>query len=319
MKKGDGSWSTRKELLGWIVDTVRQTLELPPHRKQSLAKIFAELGPCKRISAKKWRRILGKLRFVSVAIPGSSGLFSALQLALSRTSEGRIRITKALRHHIETFRALAADLAARPTHLAEIVPEEPTLLGTTDAAKAGMGGTYFDSQGDSYLWRLPFPQDVQDSLVSSDNPSGVITNSDLEHAGLIAQTAVVASTHNVRYATIANGGDNTPSLSRMQKGAVSSETVPAYLCDYACLLQRQYRYCQVNFYLPGPANVMADDASRLQHLSDDSLLSYFNQHYPQPRPWKLVTLPPEASSKLLSALRSRSPPLPTLHCQHPEN
>ena len=316
MKKGDGSWSTRKELLGWIVDTVRQTLELPPHRKLTLAKIFAELAPLRRISAKKWHRILGKLRFISVAIPGSSGLFSALQLALSRSSDGRIRITRALRHHIDTFKELAADLSSRPTHLAEIVPEEPTLLGTTDAAKAGMGGTYFDSHGDAFLWRFPFPQDIQDSLVSSDNPSGVITNSDLEHAGLLAQTAVMVENHDLRYATIANGGDNTPSLSRMLKGSVSSETVPAYLCDYSCLLQRQHRYCQVNFYLPGPANVMADDASRLQHLTDDSLLAHFNQHYPQPRPWKLVTLPPDSASSLLSALRSRSPLLPTPRRHH---
>ena len=27
--KGDGAWETRKLILGWIVDTVRQTIELP--------------------------------------------------------------------------------------------------------------------------------------------------------------------------------------------------------------------------------------------------------------------------------------------------
>ena len=27
--KGDGSWTTRKVLLGWLVDTIRQTIELP--------------------------------------------------------------------------------------------------------------------------------------------------------------------------------------------------------------------------------------------------------------------------------------------------
>ena len=45
MRMGDGSWSTRKELLGWIVNTMRQTLELPPHRKLTLAKIFTGLAP----------------------------------------------------------------------------------------------------------------------------------------------------------------------------------------------------------------------------------------------------------------------------------
>jgi hypothetical protein len=31
--KGKGSWGTRKLILGWIVDTVRQIIELPPQRK----------------------------------------------------------------------------------------------------------------------------------------------------------------------------------------------------------------------------------------------------------------------------------------------
>ena len=58
------------------------------------------------------------------------------------------------------------------------MPQEPTLLGTTDAAKAGMGGVYFDSVGQPHLSRLPFPDDIQARLVSADNPTGDITISD---------------------------------------------------------------------------------------------------------------------------------------------
>ena len=210
MKKGDGSWATRKGMLGWVVDTIRQTLELPPHRKEALAKIFGELKTAKRISAKRWHQILGKLRFVSIAIPGSVGTFSALQLALNRSKDGRIRISKGLRAHIDTLASLAASLSHRPTHLAEIVPQEPTLLGTTDAAKAGMGGVYYDSTGQGYLWREPFPAEVQAWLVSADNPTGDITNSDLEQAGLLAQTSLMAHHHDIRYATITNGETTPP-------------------------------------------------------------------------------------------------------------
>jgi hypothetical protein len=78
---GDGSWCTRKLILGWIVDSVRQTIELPPHQKQMLHDIFASLQGLRRVSSKHWRSILGKLQFVSLAIPGSAGLFSALQWA----------------------------------------------------------------------------------------------------------------------------------------------------------------------------------------------------------------------------------------------
>jgi hypothetical protein len=79
LRKGDGSWSTRKEILGWIINTVRQTIELPAHRKLALAKIFQDLASSRRVSNKTWQRYLGKLQFVSSAIPGCAGLFSALQ------------------------------------------------------------------------------------------------------------------------------------------------------------------------------------------------------------------------------------------------
>ena len=30
LAKGDGAWTTRKVMLGWVLDTVRRTIELPP-------------------------------------------------------------------------------------------------------------------------------------------------------------------------------------------------------------------------------------------------------------------------------------------------
>ena len=164
--KGDGSWNTRKLILGWIIDTIRQTIELPPHRKESLAQIFEELSQVKRVNYKKWRSYLGRLRFVSVAIPGSAGLFSALQWAQNQAGTNRIRVNRFVRESLDAFCSLAADLCQRPTQLAEIVPQNPTLLGATDAALQGMGGIYFDSDGNSYLWRQPFPEAVQAKLVS---------------------------------------------------------------------------------------------------------------------------------------------------------
>ena len=86
LKKGDGAWSTRKELLGWVVDTLRQTLELPAHRKHELRNIFNEFNGKRRVSRKQWQRLVGKLRFVSAAISGSAGPFSALQTALKKAS-----------------------------------------------------------------------------------------------------------------------------------------------------------------------------------------------------------------------------------------
>jgi hypothetical protein len=212
-RETSGSWSTCKVALGWIIDTVRQTIELPAHRKLELAQIFTDLANTSQVSHKKFQRILGKLRFVSTAIKGSAGFFSALQLALNRAKNNRIHITAALCEHLNAFASLAPSLCRRPTHLAEIVPELPAFVGTTDAAKAGMSGVYYDAQCDPHLWRYPFPPEVQSALVSHSNPHGTITNSNLEHATVIGQMAVMANNHNVRYCTILTGTDNTHSRS----------------------------------------------------------------------------------------------------------
>jgi hypothetical protein len=114
---------------------------------------------------------------------------------------------------------------------------------------------------------------------------GHITNSDLEHAGLIAQTDVMAHSHPVRYATLENFSDNTPAVSRVKKGAVSSPGPAAYLCQLASDHQRAHRYNHIATYIPGPQNAPADDASCMQQLTLPALHSHFEQNYPLPQPW----------------------------------
>lgn len=308
--KGDGSWGTRKLILGWILDTLRQTLEIPAHRKDNLAEIFEHLSSTRRVSYKQWQRILGKLRFVSYAIPGSAGLFSALQHAQNKANGNRVRVTKHLQNHVLDFARLAADLCHRPTYLAELVPESPKVLGACDAARQGMGGIFFDASGEAYLWRHPFEQDIQAELVSEENPHGKITNSDLEQAGVLCQHDVVCLQSDCRYATIETMCDNTPAVSRFRKGAVSSASAAAYLCREASRHRRQHRYYSIVYHIPGDANVMADDASRNMHLTDSEFLALFEQKYPQPRPWRLLMPRPETISRLTSALRCKQPTKP---------
>ena len=64
LKKGDGTWDTRKVILGWLIDTLRGTIELPNHKKERLLAIFDDLRGRKRISVKEWQKILGELRHI---------------------------------------------------------------------------------------------------------------------------------------------------------------------------------------------------------------------------------------------------------------
>ena len=301
--KGDGAWGTRKIILGWVIDTLRQTLEVPDHRRERLDSIFEDLRGKRRVGLKKWQQITGELRFMSLAIPGSSGLFSALQLGIKHADKHRVKVTQHIRRHLDDFERLAKSLTERPTRLAEIIPESPRILGACDAAKAGMGGVIFTQDGAPILWRAPFPHDIQSALVSDANPTGDITNSDLEQAGILAQADVACHAYDSREQTMGTLSDNTPAVSRFRKGSVTTDTAAAYLCRLASLHQRYYRYYHEVSYMDGLSNAMADDASRRWDLSDASLLDLFASKYPQSKPWIMLTLRPEMLSSLISSLR----------------
>lgn len=316
LDKGDGAWTTRKLLLGWIVDTVRHTIELPPHRIDKLHATLSTLLHCKRVALKRWQQALGELRSMILAIPGGRGLFSTLYTGLTNNADPhRVRISTPLRHALADLQLLANDLSARPTRFGEIVDSVPAALGTADASGAGMGGVWFsgDPSFSPVVWRSPFPSHIQARLITYDNPSGTITNSDLELAAQIAAQDILVQQRDCRERTITTFTDNVATRAWHRKGSRTTLGPAAYLLRLLSLHQRYYRYRATIDYLPGPLNVMADDASRLWHLSDDAFLSHFNSTYPQPKPWTLSHPRPVLLSALTTALLCKHSELEWFH------
>ena len=103
MLKGDATWATRKTILGWTIDTVAKTIELPPHRIERLHAILNSIKPNqRRIATKEWHKVMGELRSMVMAIPGARGLFSTLQEAFRHPEEPhRLK----LRQHVHDFLA----------------------------------------------------------------------------------------------------------------------------------------------------------------------------------------------------------------------
>ena len=203
---------------------------------------------------------------------------------------------------------LIADLSRRATHMSELIPEQhPRFMGASDAAKAGMGGVWLPPVAESallmpILWRAPFPRFIQEQVVSVSNPHGRVTNSDLELAATVAQQAVLAREYDLAGCTTHSYCDNTPAVSWQQKGSTTTTGPAAYLLRVGALHQRINQYLPRYQYLPGPVNVMADDASRRWDLTDDELLTHFALCYPQHQPWRLLTIPPRTNSALISSL-----------------
>jgi hypothetical protein len=301
--QGDGCWSTSKVMLGWLIDTVRQTLELPPHRYARLCMIFDDLRGARRISLKAWHKVLGELRSMVLAIPGGRGLFSILQTGIRHSDRHRICLDRHVRAQLDDFEALAWDLHTRPTCLAELVPDSPSGIGAVDAALPGMGGVWFIDRSPPLLWRARFPPSIQARLVTDRNPHGDLTIGDFELTGVVAHQDVLVQSVDARERTFSVLNDNSPAVSRATKGSITSRHAAAYLLRLSSLHQRHHRYLLRYDHIAGPANSMADDASRLWHLTDSQLLVYFNQTYPQSQPWQLWMLRPHTFSALISALQ----------------
>jgi hypothetical protein len=310
LQQGDAYWSTRKIMLGWILDSVAMTLELPVHRRERLQTILDSIPRSqKRTTAKKWHKVLGELRSMSVALPGSRGLFSQLQLALKDKS--RVRLDRGVHDALADFQWLKDNLASRPTRLLELVELPPSVSGSDDACKQGMGGVIFQLHNDAppFLWRAPFPEQLGARLASQANPSGDVCMADFELAATVMQQEAYVQLADVRERTTHTCSDNTPAIAWQQHGSVSTNSAPAYLLRIQALHQRHYRYHPAWSHIPGLSNVMSDDCSRLWRLTNAELLAYFNSTYPQKLPWRMWTPSPNMLSAVISALqRKRSTP-----------
>ncbi|KAL3810349.1 hypothetical protein ACHAXA_003078 [Cyclostephanos tholiformis] len=201
LQKGDCSWSTMKSVLGWIIDTSTLTIHLPSHRAARLAEILASIPRTqRRTSITKWHTVLGKLRSMSLALPGSRNIFSTMQNALTSRTKGRVALHKGVHDALDDFRWLHRHISTRPTRIAELVPLQPVAEGHHDASATGAFGS--------------------------------ITNSDLELAGGLLHLDALAHCFDIRERTVLSKGDNLSTTFWERKGSTTTNSPPAYLLPH---------------------------------------------------------------------------------------
>jgi hypothetical protein len=311
LQKGDAAWSYNKRILGWDLDTQHMMMHLPPHRATRLRDLITGFLSLRRTSRRKWQRFLGELRSMVAALHSTKYLFSILQHVLVDQRGHRLRINQLVRQSLHDWLAIANSLALQPVSLISLVPTAPTLLGATDASQAGMGGfwaptnLHFTSQ--PIVWRAPFPPSLQRAVVSTSNPTGSITNSDLELAAIVTGASVTVPHPTATPAVLLCATDNTLALAWSTKGSTSSNTTPAFL-----LPSLAQQACHRNFllntvYTPGLSNTLADFCSRSFHLSNDDFLRMVQHRFPS-QPWKLVHPNSDLLLHMTSSLSKRMQP-----------
>ena len=316
LREGDCSFGTLKLILGWIIDTINMTIQLPQHRVDRLAEILNSIPATqRRTSVKKWYSILGELRSMALALPGSRNIFSTMQHALTNKAKGRIALNKEVHNALDDFRWMHNNIATRPTRIAEIIPLLPAAEGHHDASGIGAGGVWFlgDNiipregyvKGKPILWRYKWPQYIVDRLITDQNPNGTISNSDLELAGGLFQLDVISQCFDVRERTILSKGDNLSTTFWERNGSTTSIKPPAHLLRLFGIHQRIHRYVPRFDYISGSSNHMADALSRDFHLSWPDLILSLHRFLPQPDGCQLWTPSKNIVSAVILALLNK--------------
>ena len=65
----EGAWKTRKEILGWLLNGIQKTIQLPPDKCDKRIKILTELNEKNFATVKGLQSIQGKLQVASIGIP----------------------------------------------------------------------------------------------------------------------------------------------------------------------------------------------------------------------------------------------------------
>jgi hypothetical protein len=329
LAKGDARWATTKEILGYWLDGENRTVQLPPSRADDLLKEVKSILKKQRVPLKRFRSIAGRLQHAARILPAAKAFFTPINNALrglpifvglSRHGE--------VRHALLDIAAVIRELASRPTHVSELVQKELNYIGYCDASAFGAGGVWFGGTQRlrPIVWRIQWPADVTTSVVSSTNPTGQITNSDLEMAGVLLHTAVLETAigRAMVGAQFAIGCDNSPAVAWTTRMATRSETPISFrLLRGLAMQQRQTRSAPpAVFHVAGVQNTLADVASRplsgvashfhlLEKLPSamcpQTFLTIFDSSYPLPqkRRWHNVQPPSDLWSNVISTLRGQ--------------
>ncbi len=313
---GDAQWADTKELLGFVFNGKDRTVHLTQRKAVGIADDTAKLLKKNRVALHKFQSIVGKMRHVTTILPMARGLFTPLNRALrGAPTVISLSATGEVRAALLDLRQLVLNLSDRPTHVNEILQHRaPDYIGYCDASAFGAGGVWFSGAEPlpETVWRLQWPRDITAAVVSESNPTGTLTNSDLEMAAVVLHLSTLESVvPSLRHKHIFVHSDNTPSVAWVTKMATKTTQSDAAhrLIRGLALRHRMLESAPVSIsHVAGTDNVLADIASRpIPTIDDDSaFLTHFDSAFPlQHRYWRRASPVPVQLSNVILTLRGQ--------------
>ena len=324
LRKGDGTFETTKCLLGFDFDGVNKTLWLEEAKRASLLTILHQWirGATKTrrgIPFSEFESVIAKLRHAFTALREARGLLSPCNWIIQKRPKiVYLHRDSALTEALKDIRTILRASTTQPTECKDLVSGWPDYIGIVDASSHGVGGVILGELSDlpPTVFRLQWPEDISTDLVSFENPSGKINNSDLEMAGLLLLWLCLEGTApDLAHKHVALFSDNSPTVSWVTKMASRKSRVAAQLVRALALRLNISRSCPLTpVHIPGVENALTDIPSRSfgsvpewHCKSDNDLLTLFNSKFPLPNQasWTIFQFDTRVTTRVISALQMK--------------
>ena len=322
--KLEGMWALVKDILGFTFDGVNKTIWLEAPKRDMLLTTFKHwmTQSEKRkggVPFDEFRTVVAKLRHAFISIPGGKGLLSPCN-SIIRKEPPVVFFHKnpILKQAIGDCRTILHDSTLAPTKCKELVSGWPDYVGIKDASGHGVGGVIVgeDKSCIPTVFRFEWPDDIKAEINSKSNPSGKLTNSDLECAGLLMLWLVMEDVCNITKGDrVALFSDNQPTVSWVKRMASKSSVVAGQLIRALALrLKISGASPLTPLHIRGVENAITDIPSRSfgkpkkWHCpTDNDLLTLFSDTFPLPNQqcWTVYRVSSAISTKILSVLRMK--------------
>jgi len=166
------------------------------------------------------------------------------------------------------------------------------------------------------VFRLEWPQEIRDDLVSDTNPTGTITNSDLEFAGYLLLWLVMEEVcPDLVHKHVGMLSDNQPSVCWLKRMASKSSFLAKCMLQIIALRQKMRQTSPLTpQHIKGDHNSITDIPSRSFGSNPDwhfktheELLTFFNARFPLPsqNSWTVFQISKRLSTKVISLLLTK--------------
>jgi len=168
----------------------------------------------------------------------------------------------------------------------DLVLADPDYSRYCNSLEMSAGGVWFGIKKPlpPIIWRITFPLDIQQAIVSESNRMGQLTNSNLEMAGMLCQWLVLEVMAEVAHIHIAIGCDNTPTVAWSSHLLAMTAPIATHLLRALALQMLAGEASPLaTLHIPGEMNHMVDIASQsaVSHPDNQTFLTHFNSmfHY----------------------------------------